>query len=152
VPSSPVELGALVRPGYPSRVAFDGRRAYLANGHNGLTVVDLSNPAAPLEMGTCDPPEAAAEAVDVALAPGYALVADASGGLRVVNVANPLAPHEVGWYQTGGAVGVDVRGDLAFLSTGDGGLVILDVGACTTELFSDSFESGDAAAWSRALE
>jgi hypothetical protein len=147
VPPYPVELGALVRPGWPKRVAFDGHRAYLAIGGYGLTLVDVSDPAAPHETATFDAGPWTG-ALDVAIAHNHAFVADSAGGLRVVNVANPLWPREVGWYEASGAAGVDVRGGEAYLSTVDGGLLLLDVSGCVGELLVDGFESGDVAGWS----
>lgn len=151
--SSPVELGTLTVPAAWGRVAVDGTRAYLANWWGGVRLVDLSDPMTPRETGVFDPADPAMRAVDLALAANHAFVADSfGGGLRVVNVANPLWPHEVGWYRLWSATGVDVRGGLAYLATGDGGLEVVDVSDCTAELFSDGFESEDGLGWRLAVE
>lgn len=72
-----------------------GGYAYVATGEGGLRVVDIANPAAPVEVGALDTP---GSAVDVELMGNHAYVADGVGGLRVVDVAKPAAPAEVGVY------------------------------------------------------
>ena len=62
-------------------------------------MIDVTNPAAPVEVGSC----AAGAALDVAVAGNTAYVADVNYGLRVIDVANPAAPVEVGTCATSNA-------------------------------------------------
>ena len=55
----------------------------------GLLIVDISNPAYPVEQGTYDTP---GYAHAVTVSGGLAYVADQWGGLKVINVADPLHP------------------------------------------------------------
>ncbi len=56
---------------------------------SGLRVIDVSDPAAPVEIGAVDTP-GSAEAVEVVGEIAY--VAAYSAGLRVIDVSNPTAP------------------------------------------------------------
>ncbi|MER3457836.1 MAG: hypothetical protein C4309_03625 [Chloroflexota bacterium] len=50
----------------------------------------------------------------------------AAAGLLSLNVSNPANPYEVGFYDTpGGAEGVAVAGDYAYVADGEGGLDII---------------------------
>lgn len=112
-------------PGQPQGIAVDGRFAYLCDNANGLHVLDVSDPAAPVLLGTVPALnyayDADPEGVNVYLAEG-------STGLRTVDIQNPAAPVVVGVYNTPGiAYAVDVDGDMAYVADGSGGLRVIDV-------------------------
>jgi hypothetical protein len=46
-PTAPVKLGTFKTPGRPQRAALKGSIAYVADGAEGLQIVDLSTPATP---------------------------------------------------------------------------------------------------------
>jgi hypothetical protein len=71
----------------------------VANYALGLRVIDVSNPAAPVEVGSIDTPDLAC---DVSVVGGLTYVADGTSGLRVVDVSDPAAPVEVGSIDTPG--------------------------------------------------
>ena len=64
--------------GNANDVKVVGHYAYVALGRGGLTIVDVSNPAAPRLVGGYD---TSGSAHGVAVADGYAYVADGSAGL-----------------------------------------------------------------------
>jgi hypothetical protein len=66
--------------------------AYVAAQGAGLRIVDVSNPAAPHEVGFYETPS---DAIGVAVANGYAYVAAFEAGLRVIDISQPAAPKEV---------------------------------------------------------
>ena len=70
--------------------------AYLADDHEGLKIIDVSDPENPFEIGSVDTPGSAR---DVFVRDGFAYVADSTGGgLRVIGVSDPLAPvRSVSW-------------------------------------------------------
>ncbi|MBN1920197.1 MAG: hypothetical protein JW892_03050, partial [Anaerolineae bacterium] len=114
-------------PGSALGVAVSGGYTYVADGYGGgLRVVDVSNPAAPVEVGYYDTP---GSALGVAVSGGYAYVVDGyGGGLRVVDVRNPAASVEVGYYDTpGSALGVAVSGGYAYVADSSSGLRVVDV-------------------------
>ena len=123
-PARPAVLGRTgVLPGVVQGVAVSGSHAYVAAGDGGLRVVDVSDPAHPREVGSCDTP---GEAWGVAVSGSYAYVAAGDAGLRIVDVSDPAHPREVGSYDTpGSAWDVAVSGSYAYVADRDGGLVML---------------------------
>jgi hypothetical protein len=106
-------------------IYVSGSYAYIAADRAGLRVVDVSDPAAPTEVGLYDAP---VHVNGVAVAGGYAYVADWPTGLRVVDVTNPAAPVEVGVYGTPGeGADVAVVGGYAYVAVSGGGLRVVDV-------------------------
>ena len=70
--------------------------AYVADSQAGLHVLDVSDPAAPMEVGLYRTPSRPS---DVTLDGDYAYVHDLSGGLHVLNVSDPSNPVGVGFYE-----------------------------------------------------
>ncbi|MBC8204106.1 MAG: T9SS type A sorting domain-containing protein, partial [FCB group bacterium] len=101
--------------------------AYLASMDAGLKIVDISNPAAPEEIGSCLTPGVAWGA---AVSDNYAYVAADVCGLRVIDVSNPANPFEAGSCLTTGYMicAVAVHQNLAFvLDQINSLLVIVDI-------------------------
>lgn len=101
------------------------------DGLNGVTLLDLSDPAHPVEITR----------YTTGLTSGvhnlwidddhlYVVADGASGGLRILDISDPTDPFEVAAFSAGESFlhDVFVRDGLAFLSHWDAGLVILDVG------------------------
>ena len=100
-------------PGLIPDVAVAGDYAYVANRSTGLRVVDISDPANPVEVGFCD---TGFNAWGVAVAGDYAYVANSVAGLRVVDVSDPSNPVEVGFDDNlGNANDVSVVGNIAYV-------------------------------------
>ena len=98
-----------------AKIAVSGRYAYV-NDYTNLVIVDIGNPANPVEVGRMDSP---GYPLGIAVSGNYLYVADDYYGLRVINVMNPANPQEVGFYFTEGrAQSVFVVGDLAYVSAG----------------------------------
>jgi len=72
-------------------------RAFVADGGDGLAVVDVSNLNNPV-LDTYALVAATAE--DVAVQGAYCYVADGLAGFKVLDVSNPAIPHEVGGLDT----------------------------------------------------
>lgn len=77
---------------------FAGHYAYLVLG-NRLSILDVTNPAEPVEVGFYDTP---GNAQHILVIGEYAYLADRLG-LRVLDVSDPTIPVEIGFYYTGGA-------------------------------------------------
>ncbi|HQT96148.1 MAG TPA: hypothetical protein PK435_16090, partial [Thermoanaerobaculaceae bacterium] len=73
-------------------VVVVGTVAYLADGDGGLVLVDVANPAVPMQLGAYD---TAGIAWDVAVSGTLAYVADYDVGLTIIDVANPAAPQRL---------------------------------------------------------
>ncbi|MFN2245107.1 MAG: LVIVD repeat-containing protein, partial [Anaerolineae bacterium] len=126
-PSSPRLLGQTApMPRVLEAVTVDGGLAYVAAGDAGLRVVDVSDPAAPVEIGFLD---TAGYAWDVAVAGSHAYIADGAGGLRVVNMLDPAHPAEQGAYEDPAmeGMGVAVAGGYAYLADAGDGLRAVNV-------------------------
>jgi hypothetical protein len=115
------EIGYLNTPVEASAVAVSGDYAYLGarkdDTENGLYVVDVSDPSAPVEVGFYDTP-GEPQAVDVDETRALAYVADGGEGLVVVDVSTPAAPEWVSTFNAGGANDVAVVGTKVYLGTG----------------------------------
>jgi hypothetical protein len=95
--------------GVTQAVAVQESYAYVAEG-GGLTVLDVSDPAAPAFLGKTLPLPNVVEGV--AVLGSYAFVAGGDGGMRVVDVSDPARPAVVGACDTpGSAFAVAVCGD-----------------------------------------
>jgi len=117
-------LGRFNTDGSASRVAVSGGYAYVADGANGLVVINVSNPQRPVLSGWVDTTDARA----VALSGIYAYIADGANGLVVINVSNPASPVKVGGRDTSGiATGIALRNNYAYVADGIHELIVFDV-------------------------
>jgi len=133
-PAGPVELGAIDLPHLAIDVEVAEGLAYVAvqgtsypppGGFTGLRVIDVSNPAAPVELGALDTP---GDGGNVEVAGWLAYLMDdyspwhweIPASLRVIDASNPAAPVELGSLphpntrDRGGDVAV--VGDLAYVA------------------------------------
>ncbi len=121
------------------KVASDGALAvasheFSADGRDGVTLLDLADPAHPEVIARFMPDELSPGVHNVWI-DGTTLyvVTDGSGptsGLNVVDISNPADPQLLSHFYAGSSFLHDVlvRDGLAFLSHWNAGLVILDVG------------------------
>ncbi len=108
-----------------ARSAAANGLVYQANGRAGLQIVDASNPAAPVEVGSY---AALEDAVDVQVEGSIAYVVDPWSGLHLLDVGTPSAPREVGRFDTPGlANSVAVADGRAYVVDQWAGLHIVDV-------------------------
>ncbi|MBT8478224.1 MAG: hypothetical protein KJO06_04850 [Gemmatimonadetes bacterium] len=121
------------------KVREDGTLAIITHeasndGLNGITLLDLADPKAPVVITRFVAPDLAPGIHNVWIDGDYAyLVVDGavpSSGLRVLDISDPANPQIVASFYGGGSFlhDVYVRDGLAFLSHWSTGLVILDVG------------------------
>jgi len=99
-PSNPILVGYLDTDGVAEGVHVSGDYAYIADGHNGLVIVDITCPTNglvivditcptnPVQVGHLDTDEAE----DVHVSGNYAYVADGRNGFVIVDVSNPKNP------------------------------------------------------------
>jgi len=100
-------------PYYPSEISYEnffgagsnndifvsGSFAYFLQSPSGLKVIDVSNPANPIELGYIDIETAGAQ--NVFVSGSYAYIADDTNNLLVIDVSNPSYPIEIGRYEFG---------------------------------------------------
>jgi len=119
-------LGGFNPQGYSLDIAIRGKTAYLVVGTKGLLIVDVSDPAKPLEIGAHS---TRGYAQAVAVYGDYAYIANRGEGLTILDVSDPTRPFEVGMLDTqGSAQDVVVSGTIAYVADQRGGLQIIDVG------------------------
>lgn len=109
--------------------AIAGHYAY-ALGNRGLHVLDISNPAAPVEVAVQPVHDQARAAV---LADHYLYLGERTFGFHVIDVADPTAPVEVNVVEDLGGEhlfdveGMSVAGNRLYLSAGADGLHVFDI-------------------------
>jgi hypothetical protein len=155
-PAQPTIAGRTeAMPGLVQGVAVDagGRLAYVAAGSAGLRVVDVSNPASPVEIGACDTTDSA---LDVAVADGpagpIAYVAADWDGLLIIDVSNPAAPTQISVYTSinGPADRVTVLDNYAYIA-GSFVLEIIDISNASAPTLASSFNSYPGQAYDVAV-
>ena len=97
------------------RLDRPGEVVYLA-GAARFRIVDVTNPALPVELGYWD---TAGVNLKAAVQGAYLFLANAEFGMIVYDVSDPTSPQPVGNYLWSGASGVAVDGKLAYLTAGD---------------------------------
>jgi len=112
-------------PGNPQAAVVQGNYAYIASMHEGLIIMDITDPVNPLTIGQYDTLD---RAMDVALFGDYALIADGNAGLSIIDVSDPTKPAFVSTFDTPGfGLQVEISGEYAFLSDREDGLKIFDI-------------------------
>lgn len=115
-------VGSIPVPG--DMIRINGAHAYVAAG-NTLTILDISNPAAPKRSGAYD---FADRIWGFSVAGSRAYVACDLYGLGILDVSNPTKPTLAGYYKTRGqAHAVDVFGKTALVSDHMLGVAYLDI-------------------------
>ncbi|MEA1969731.1 MAG: hypothetical protein U9N77_16125, partial [Thermodesulfobacteriota bacterium] len=92
---------------------------------DGLTIVDVSDPAAPFVSGYA---ATTGEAVDVDITNNYAVVADRENGVVLIDISDPEEPVLTASFDTDGtAEGVDTDGSYIHTADGPNGVVVLGI-------------------------
>ncbi|MCK5538040.1 MAG: hypothetical protein KAI79_14540, partial [Bacteroidales bacterium] len=104
-------------------VYVSGNYAYVAGYEDGLVIIDVSDPLAPVTTGTYN----TSSAYGVHVSGKYAFVVDGSSGLEIIDISDPSAPVTTGTYNITSAYGVYVSGNYAFVAVNSQGLQIIDV-------------------------
>ena len=91
------ELGSYTTPGTASGMWIDDARlrAYIADTGNGLVILDIADPTAPVLLGTYT---ALPGASDVSVSGNFAFVADGTAGVHLIDVFDPAAPSDLGQF------------------------------------------------------
>ncbi len=141
-PHSPIVVGACSEVGAAHCVTVQGNFAYIGcinfvggdpfDRIAGLSVVDISNPSAPLRVGHDttfafgrDP----VDIYDVAVSGDYAYLTSPAAGLFIFDISNPSTPSKVTLTDTlRRAIGIEIDGSTAYVTqVASGGLSIYDL-------------------------
>lgn len=121
----------LSEPGvYFEKMCLQGDRLYVTAHAYGIRVYDLTDPAAPVLIGSLDEGFDDAFAIDVSGTTGY--VADGAGGLKIVDLSDESAPVIIAGETTHTAAGtaqdVTIIGDHVYVGCGGAGVGVYDLG------------------------
>jgi hypothetical protein len=137
--------GAVSTNGSAQGLCVQSNLAYLADGTNGLVIVDINISTNPIVVGGC---VLTGMAYDVSVDGNRACVALGTNGVALLDTGNPTNPAFLGMCSTPGtAWGVQLVAGHAYVASGDGGLVILDTSS------SESFTNvGTCSAVGQAMD
>ncbi|MCK4545009.1 T9SS type A sorting domain-containing protein, partial [candidate division WOR-3 bacterium] len=114
--------------------------AYVADGNDGLRLINVSDPSNPTEIGFYDTWDIA---FSVYVKDSVAYVADYGAGLRIINVSDPSNPTEIGFYDTSGyAYGVYAQDTIAYVADWNNGLRIINVSDPTNPVEIGFYDTG----------
>jgi len=126
-------VGNIATPGDATDIIIHNNYAFVADGLNGLQVLDISNPKNPAIVGSVD---TAGWASSIALIGTKIYLTDnwdweeskEKIGLRIIDISNPATPVLVGSIDTPGlGLSVYVAGDYAYLSDKNGALRVIHI-------------------------
>ncbi len=119
-------LSQMQTPGSGRELKLVGSVAYIADREGGLTIIDVSDPYEPVQIGSYN--NGTALAVDVDVVGGMAYVVTYSEGLQIIDVTDPASPVLIGMYaSTEPMFDVRVVDSVAYIACYTDGLIILDV-------------------------
>jgi hypothetical protein len=130
-------------------VIVKGEYAFLADGQNGVWVIDVSKPVAPETIAFLDTPGTALDLEDSGV---YLFVADGNEGVQIVDILNPNDPAIIGaMVLEGNSLNLDVEWRSAgegnpgnffiYVAKGDRGLEILAAGKGVEALVAGLYET-----------
>ena len=120
-------------------VCLSGSFAYAACNNAALFILDISKPAAPVQLGGFSAIQTASA---LAASGSRIYVASGDGGIQVIDVKTPASAKLLGGVQTGViSEDVTVLGHYAFLADGAGGLQIIDIGDAAQPVLAGTYVS-----------
>jgi hypothetical protein len=103
-------------------VVWSGSYLYLARAIEGLLILDIGNPVAPVLVGEMDPYPTVTEITSLAVSGSHAYLGANNGNLSILDVSDPAQPQPAGlfdppdWYDAPQEVtSVQVIGHIAYL-------------------------------------
>jgi hypothetical protein len=113
-------------PWLAADLAVAGDHVFVANGSNGLRIMHVADPAAPVEISHL---RVEGGTTEVVLSGDYAYLAVSFSGLVVVNIADPTRPQQVGFLPLEDIVfyGLSISGDFAYLVDMENGLRVISI-------------------------
>lgn len=126
-PSAPAAGGTLAAGDFAQGVVLDGTTLWVADERLGLAGADVSNPDAPVALGTLAP--VGQQSAAVALHQGAVLLSESNCGLSVVDGTDPAAPRRLGRLPVvGRATALTADGDRAAVAFSFNGIGLVDAG------------------------
>jgi hypothetical protein len=117
-------LAATLPSRFAQRVSVQGTVAGIADGSAGVKIVDVTRPAAPVELAAY---RTGGTANRVVLAGHLAWVAAGSQGVLALDLGTPSSPTLVSSTRSADASDIALKGPFAFLADGEDGVKVLDI-------------------------
>ena len=132
-------IGQFDDGGYTGDSFILGDYAYIADGSDGLEIIDISDPTAPTEVGQYDD---GGWVYSVFILESYAYITEYDYGLKIIDISDPTAPTEVGQYFLGHgrALGLYVSGSYAYVASFSDGMLIFDISNPNTPMKVGQFD------------
>ena len=92
-----------------------------------MTIVDVSDPEKPDELGFCNISNTFGIPHAIRVAGNYAYIAGGPAGLWIIDISDPEKPHEVACYNADKVLDVHIAGHYAYLAADEEGFIIVDV-------------------------
>ena len=106
-------------------VVVNGNHAYIADGRNGIAVIDISNPYLPEILGHAPN---TGNGLAIALNGNHAYIADGQTGVMEYNVSNPGQPLQSGTVQTANwAQDIVIRNSIGYVAVDVSGIQLLNL-------------------------
>lgn len=125
--------------------------AYVADGAEGVRVIDISDPENPANPGGSPKKfSTGGSANDIAIKGSYAYVAIGPAGFRIIDISTPDSPTDpegspVIIDTDGAGSAVIVNGPFAYVADGTYGVQIIDISDPTAPAIADTFDTADSA-------
>ena len=132
----PADVGAYRPGGTVNRVVPAGTFAWVAAGDQGVRVLDVRTPTAPLEVASLRTQNAS----DLVVSGSWAWLADGDGGVRVIDISTPSAPKLATARVQGNAEFLALSGTTLF-AAGSAGVSIIDVSNPQAPVLNGRYDS-----------
>lgn len=131
LPAAPTLIGSYDTSEYVMNVILsdDKRTAYIANGRNGLQIIDITDPTKPSQIGSYKTPGFASRVI-LSIDGSNAYVVDYYNGLQIIDITDPTTPSLIGNIDTpsyGQNITLSPDETIAYYTTIYNGLQIIDV-------------------------
>ena len=121
--NNPVIIGSIGSRVTGTNIFVNNQYAYVSTQRNGLKIYRISDPARPIETGTCN-----INVGSVYVSGSYAYATSINDGLHIIDIRTPTHPTEIGLLRTpGNAWDVCVLGDYAYIADYANGLQIVNI-------------------------
>ena len=136
----PIKIGQFNDGGTAYDVYILGNYAYVADGNDGLEIIDISDPSAPIEIGQFDVGYSSYH--NLFILDNYAYVGDGYD-LEIIDISNPSIPKEfIRFYCHGPVHDVYVSGNYAYVARNYMGLEIIDISNLSFPIAVSQFDDG----------
>ena len=132
-PYNPSEISSKDTAGTALNLAIEGDYIYLADGTNGLVIIDINNPLIPTIATTYS--TGISFATNIVIESNYAYVVDFDNGIIAVNVTDPTTPTFAGSWSKSGATDAYVCENYLYVTDRNDGFSVLDIANPTDLIF-----------------